>query len=224
MAGTVGVLAVVVARKIAEGAPRRGQKCPPVCEQILIVGKAVVQHILAQKISGVELVPQAVVHRMVVQQRVQMGRAAQDAAVFRCGGIGGRCVGKGVIAAAGQRQAAVGHGGVQRVQQVGVVQIICITEGEPPRTQRAALPQPGRAGGRYTAVGLVQRHKTLVPGCDGIAERRGTVCGTIVHQNAPETVKFLRSNRIGAGGQIGCCIIDRHNDRDLTGLHFVTSA
>ena len=105
-----------------------------------------------------------------------------------------------------------------------MVQIICITEGEPPRTQRAALPQPGRAGGRYTAVGLVQRHKTLVPGCDGIAERRGTVCGTIVHQNAPETVKFLRSNRIGAGGQIGCCIIDRHNDRDLTGLHFVTSA
>ena len=105
-----------------------------------------------------------------------------------------------------------------------MVQIIRIAEGEPPRTQRAPLPQPGRACGRYTAVGLVQRHKPLISGCDGIAERRGAVRGAVVHQNAPEAVKFLRGNRIGAGGQIGCCIIDRHNDRDLTGLHFVTSA
>jgi len=159
-----------------------------------------------------------------MQQRVQMRGAAQDLTVGRHGRICRCSVGKCVIAAAGQRQAAVGHGGVQRVQQFRVIQIVCVAKGVPPCAQLLGAAQSGCTGRADTAVGLVHGHKPLVARRNGIAQGGGTIRGAVVHQNAPKGVKFLRGNGIGAGGQKRRRVMYRHNDCNLAGLHFVTSA
>ena len=55
-----------------------------------------------------------------MQQRVQMGGASQDLAVAGRGRVGGHGVGKGIVPAAGQRQPAVRHRRIQRVQKLRV--------------------------------------------------------------------------------------------------------
>ena len=161
---------------------------------------------------------------MVMQQRVQMGGASQDLAVAGRGRVGGHGVGKGIVPAAGQRKPAVRRRRIQRVQKLRVVQIVRVAERKPFGPQCPPLAHTRRAGRADTAVGLVQRHKALVARRDGIAERGGVVGGAVFHKNAPETVKFLGSNRVGAGGQERRRIMYRYDDCDLTGLHGVTSA
>ena len=104
MAGGLGVLTVMVAHPVAEGQPLYAAKDLPVGHQIFVIGKAVVQQLRRQQGSGKQLVAQAEIHPMVVEQRFQMGWMAQRPRVS--GGLPGRRrAGKGVIPAAGHRQA-----------------------------------------------------------------------------------------------------------------------
>ena len=105
-----------------------------------------------------------------------------------------------------------------------MVQIVCITEGVPLRAQLLCLAQARRARCAYAAVGLVQGYKPLVARSNGVTQGGRAVRGAIIYQNAPESVKSLRRNRVRAGGQEGLRVVHRHNDSNLTGLHFVTSA
>ena len=103
-------------------------------------------------------------------------------------------------------------------------EIVRVAKGIPPCAQLLGAAQSGCTGRADTAVGLVHGHKPLVARRNGIAQGGGTVRGAVVHQNAPKGVKFLCGNGIGAGGQKRRRVMYRHNDCNLAGLHFVTSA
>ena len=112
------MLAVVVARKVAERHARRKEQSPPVGKQVLVVGKAVVQKFRLHQVGIVQLVAQAVIHPVIVEKRLQMPGVFQLGKGLRRGGVEGGRIGKGVIPAAGHGQAAFLGGMEQRLQKL----------------------------------------------------------------------------------------------------------
>ena len=135
---------------------------------------------------------------MVVEQRFQMGRMAQRPRVS--GGLPGRRrVGKGVIPAAGHRQAGGFRRRQQRLQKRRVVQVVPVAKGQPCRALRQSAADPGGPGGGNARVFLVQRQKSGVGGAAGVTHRAGTVGGAVIHQHADKIREGLGGDGIQTG-------------------------
>ena len=211
VAGGIGMLAVMVARKIQIGNALRMAEQIPVGQKILVVGKPVVQHFRRHQLSGIELVPKPVIHVVVMEQRVQMGGRLQNGGLAGGGSFRRNAAGEAVVPAAGDLLPGGPGGLIQRLQKSGMIEVIRIAESEPPGAQILPGPHPGRPGRRDAALALAQHHKPGVPGFVAVPQRRRPVGGAVVHQDTGKIPERLRRDGVQAIRQKPFPVVNRNN-------------